>query len=666
MFVSESHRKYATKVEPQKRRQREKDVEYSRKSSSSSSSSDEDEDLETYVRNKGHDDILKRLKSMQLGRFITMNVIITGTVFLYHLGDVPSFRRQGTGGGRSSEEREMSNVDTASISNSNNVQSSGNRTLFHTLLSNATNGHKILAHKLDECVTLVGGRDENDPESALQLDLTPLLEGKSSNQVNIIKDMLDFKNTPARELLLHPVIQTFLEIKWRRIRKVFMVTFLVYVMFLLTYSMYLGNTFYRKLHRRYRKGVSTTTSVTFDNGKKAEAEIFFPEEDDGEADVMDGDVPDEAAFVGFRDLFGKKNKTRMNKRNVGYHLFETCLFTGAPTFNCIVEAILTFTILLLIAQEFLQIFALGPRRYLREFENVLELLVIGLAVAGFAVQDDVVRLKWISAFGIVLAYLELIFLMGRYQFLGGNISLMFYSIVRHLIRSLLSFFVLIVGFAFGFFIIHHKKSTENFENPGKAIAKTLTMSLGEFDFNDLYDAHGKDSASRAFTMVLLVGLAVTGSLVLVNLIVAIIVSDISQLRKEAHLQELINKAQHIIYSEGVLSYVCCFLCPRFRAHVRVNNRVLVCGHAMCRCKAKKLDAEIVSALKNIIMRRRLKEQLESLSQSQQNSQHDFRKDSALVKVLLGTLFSGGRSGNINPLARDNLVDMIIEEGAEIA
>ncbi len=95
------------------------------------------------------------------------------------------------------------------------------------------------------------------------------------------------------------------------------------------------------------------------------------------------------------------------------------------------------------------------------------------------------KLRWISAFGICLAYLELIFLMGRYPFLGGSISLMFYSIVKHLFKSLSNFLVLVVGFGFGFFIMHHNKSTENFENPGKAVAKTLTMALGEFDFDNL-------------------------------------------------------------------------------------------------------------------------------------------------------------------------------------
>ena len=232
VIADSNKRKYAasTSSSPNQVNPTQKPHQEENPSSSSESESERisiEEDLEEYVKKKGHDDILKRLKSMQLG-------------------DIPKFRR---GVGASPADDESSPTSHSQPNNPAASPNNSNRTLFHTLLSNATNGDKILAHKLDECVTLKG-KDENDPDAALQVDLTPLLEGKSANQINIIKDMLDFKNTPARELLLHPVVQTFLEVKWRKIRKVFMVNFLVYALFLLSYSIYLANIFYRELHTR--------------------------------------------------------------------------------------------------------------------------------------------------------------------------------------------------------------------------------------------------------------------------------------------------------------------------------------------------------------------------------------------------------------------------------
>ena len=74
------------------------------------------------------------------------------------------------------------------------------------------------------------------------------------------------------------------------------------------------------------------------------------------------------------------------------------------------------------------------RRYVREWENLLELVAIFLAAAGIFVQHNMEHLMWVSAPGICLAYLEFIFLMGRYPFIGGSISLMFYTIITHLFR----------------------------------------------------------------------------------------------------------------------------------------------------------------------------------------------------------------------------------------
>jgi hypothetical protein len=68
-------------------------------------------------------------------------------------------------------------------------------------------------------------------------------------------------------------------------------------------------------------------------------------------------------------------------------------------------------------------------------------------------------------------FTELVFLLGRYPPLGGRISIMFYNITRHLTKSLLNLFVLVIGFGFGFFIMHRNAPNDNFENPGKAIVK---------------------------------------------------------------------------------------------------------------------------------------------------------------------------------------------------
>merc|ERR1719411_1073458 len=119
--------------------------------------------------------------------------------------------------------------------------------------------------------------------------------------------------------------------------------------------------------------------------------------------------------------------------------------------------------------------------YCTNFENLIELMVIVLASVCLAAQEMEDIEKWFAAFGIVLAYIELVFLLGRYPPLGGRISIMFYNITRHLLKSLSNMIVLVFGFAFGLFIMHHRTESESFQNPLKAIVKTLILVLGEYE-----------------------------------------------------------------------------------------------------------------------------------------------------------------------------------------
>ena len=73
------------------------------------------------------------------------------------------------------------------------------------------------------------------------------------------------------------------------------------------------------------------------------------------------------------------------------------------------------------------------------------------------------------------------------------------------------------------------------------------MVLGEFEFDDLW-SNSEDSSSgfsRMFTMLLLIGLIILGSMIMVNLIVAIIISDIEWLNKVSKEQALLNQVNKL-------------------------------------------------------------------------------------------------------------------------
>ena len=122
---------------------------------------------------------------------------------------------------------------------------------------------------------------------------------------------------------------------------------------------------------------------------------------------------------------------------------------------------------------------------------------------------------------------------------------MYYSITKRIIKTALGFIILVCAFAFAFFIIHFGNETESFDSVGRSFLKVFVMVLGEFEFDDLWSNSESSSSnlSRMFTMFLLIGLIILGSMIMVNLIVAIIISDIEWLNKISKEQALLNQVR---------------------------------------------------------------------------------------------------------------------------
>jgi len=451
-------------------------------------------------------------------------------------------------------------------------------TLYKAILSYATNGDKLITCILDECVERGGSDDINSHESFLRVSFTSLGSSKKPTRQSsqVIKDMIDFKSSATRALLTHPVIEAFLNYKWQKSKKFFMLNFIIYLLFLVTYSVFLANIFYRKIRPK------TTVELSLENNR-----ITFPT-----------DLRDFQSFLASPDTEGQKRGEQPPlSAEATWSTYRFC--NGRDDFRCTLEILMTFLISILALQEILQLLTLGPRRYLSEFENWLEFTLLTLSTLGLVYQKNLVIFKWLSAFGITLSYVEVIFFLGRYPNLGGSISLMFYTITKHLFKTLLSFFLVVTGFAYGFFIIHFQSGNDKFENFGKAFLKTLVMSIGEFDFDDLYSAH-EDPYALGFTMALLVALIVMVTLVFINLLVALIVTNLDELRTSGHIQELVNKAQHIAHIESALNSLC-YIC-RFHRSGDVFE-VAICTHSQCHCKFEKMDSNNIDELLKIEKRK---------------------------------------------------------------
>ena len=216
-------------------------------------------------------------------------------------------------------------------------------------------------------------------------------------------------------------------------------------------------------------------------------------------------------------------------------------------------------ILLLVLVETWQALALG-RDYFLELENWFELLILALAASTLGLKAQLDSLAIVASVGVCLAWIELIFQFGRIPSLGGTFSIMYYSITKRIVRTVLGLLLLVLAFALAFFIIHFDNSNESFETIEKSFIKSFVMVLGEFgrhfvyllhntqllfflEFDDLWSSSesAKSKLSQMFTMLLLIGVILLGTIIMINLIVAIIITDIERLNWISKQQVLRNQ-----------------------------------------------------------------------------------------------------------------------------
>ena len=66
--------------------------------------------------------------------------------------------------------------------------------------------------------------------------------------------------------------------------------------------------------------------------------------------------------------------------------------------------------------------------------------------------------------------------------------------------------------------------------------RTLTLSLGEYEFGDIYERFSDHSIRKFYVMLLLVSVIILASLTIYNLFVAVVITDVSELQASVFLQ----------------------------------------------------------------------------------------------------------------------------------
>uniref|UniRef100_A0A8D8PLL8 Transient receptor potential cation channel protein painless n=1 Tax=Cacopsylla melanoneura TaxID=428564 RepID=A0A8D8PLL8_9HEMI len=263
--------------------------------------------------------------------------------------------------------------------------------------------------------------DTQDPEVGLQMEpaIGQAPELATVSETDPLLYMSQSKE--LRPLLCHPVLTSFIHLKWFSIRRFFYINLSFYLTFWLLLSAYILTFYVNQKSSSLMRNATDPTDINEDN-------------------VQDGRL---------------------------------------LTSDVILRLLLLLCLVIFIARELFQIIV-SPLRYFKSLENWLEISLI--LVTAIILSSSSYNQNQISAIAILLSWAELVLLIGRYPSLSTYIE-MFKTVSWNFLKFLAWYSILILAFALSFYTLFKDDTTDGnvFFDPGNSIFKTIVMLTGEFD-----------------------------------------------------------------------------------------------------------------------------------------------------------------------------------------
>ena len=388
-------------------------------------------------------------------------------------------------------------------------------------------------------------------------------------------------------MLCHPVLALFIRRKWKRVMKYFLIHTVVFLVFLITYYLYIKAVFETE---NEMEESNTGSSALIDSDNETTLQVSI-------GSKIFSCVETEPATISSRN---QEQNMDQNRTLLPHFLGD---MKAGHFVNEILFLIMTT---LLFCLECFQFCNFGMN-YFKQWENLHQLIIILTAIIAMVLkpytQEGNIRgesVRGAIAVGFCLSCFEFIFVVGKYPFRGGDFSIMFSRVLRKLARYVIAMFMIVAGFSVGLNVITYGTGQAfQFENPFKSFVLTLTMAMGEFNADTLYQDYDnklkttlyKDLAymrvGRTIAMIILVGMILTGTITMINLFVAVIISDKEKMEVDVFKQKLFYMAEG---SELIKNLVV----SKMQSDLKVEEQITVCVHKICgpMCTAERVSPSI--------------------------------------------------------------------------
>nr|XP_045618309.1 transient receptor potential channel pyrexia-like [Procambarus clarkii]XP_045618310.1 transient receptor potential channel pyrexia-like [Procambarus clarkii]XP_045618311.1 transient receptor potential channel pyrexia-like [Procambarus clarkii] len=373
-----------------------------------------------------------------------------------------------------------------------------------------SNGESVLSYTLhhfpgtmdavfDYCLVTNSPR-MNTKTLEVTMNFLPLTCSEDKNQV---QNLQSFVGLGHAKLLSHPLCETFLLLKWMNVRRLFLIEVILYVLFAVVTTLLTFNKFV------WKNVSSNNTSRPMGCGGRELNESKV----DKKFSIVN--IPDE----GVRALQG---------------------------------IVITYLVAILI-QQFLSLLQ-NKMAWFRSLSGVLHVIITILVMSVVLPPEPHKWQHHLASCLMLLMWTECMLLIGRFPNCGIYV-VMFTRVAKVFLRIFLIYFCLLLAFSAAFYVTLHDPETDTtlgeknvvFSNPIFTFIKTLTMMIGELDFDDNFVCGLNNLYVTGQAIFVLFVILV--SIILSNLLVALAVNDVQGLRNSAHLERLIKQTELVFHME---------------------------------------------------------------------------------------------------------------------
>lgn len=346
---------------------------------------------------------------------------------------------------------------------------------------------KILS-QLDNSIKL-HDHEIGDVDCELKLDFHILVPSVERGESGLL---LAFIEVGQRHILKHPLCETFLFLKWKRIRKFFLLSLFFHTIFVLLYSGYMVGVFLK-------------------------------------------DCPVKLA-----------NVTEVSDKDM----------CSIPTVVNVTGYILLAFNMLLIAKELFQMAHSWASyvNHWENWLQWLIIISVFLCVlhrhsVGDVSQDVLTWQHHVAAVSIFLTWIELMMLVGRFPIFGLYVQ-MFTTVAVNFAKFLLAYICLLVAFSLSFGVLF--PNYKSFRNVAWGLMKTVVMMSGELEFEDIFYTTDSPILYPITAHLIFLAFVLLVTVILTNLMVGLAVNDIQGLQQSAGLDRLVRQAQLVAHLESML------------------------------------------------------------------------------------------------------------------